>query len=410
MQAEADFEHPAIVSRAKARAERIKAAQHTGLAPWQAIALGGFILWMLLFVNEHAGLLELPDTTLAGLELLAGLAIIQGACEAFVQSVERIGARFHWDGFLSGTVGSIVATLPEFVVVIFLVQVDPLAAFITTIITIYNNGIIFSIYSFFLPKDSKGKFLMPPSLSKAGSEVLVAGGGITLIVGIVMLALRAETHKTTLTGVDLYLLGGFLIVIYGYYTHALIKYYAEGDEHDHPAHPPDPDEVGHNPSWTGIIILMAVGALGSYFGGEAIGAFADIALNNLGMPPIPTASALAFFAGVSEYIIVYKAHRRGELGIALSNTFGGMSQVLFLLLPFCLIFIAIFGAVTGNPAYALPINTSTVMLMILLFPLIYVLLQYLEDDHTLSNLDAVAMTAVYGLLLYFLFTAPPTTA
>ena len=46
--------------------------------------------------------------------------------------------------------------------------------------------------------------------------------------------------------------------------------------------------------------------------------------------------------------------------------------------------------------------------MILLFPLIYVLLQYLEDDHTLSNLDAAAMTAVYGLLLYFLFTAPPT--
>ena len=48
------------------------------------------------------------------------------------------------------------------------------------------------------------------------------------------------------------------------------------------------------------------------------------------------------------------------------------------------------------------------LIRILLFPLIYVLLQYLEDDHTLSNLDAAAMTAVYGLLLYFLFTAPPT--
>src|SRR5438552_9550061 len=206
VQVDGDIEHPAIVSRAKARADRTKEARRSGLALWQLVMLGGFILWVILFVNKQAHLFQLPDLGFAALELLAGLAIIQGACEAFVQSVERMGARFHWDGFLSGTVGSIVATLPEFVVVIFLVQVNPLAAFITTIITIYNNGIIFSIYSFFLPKDSKGKYLMPPSLSKAGGEVLVAGGGITLIVGIVMLALRAETHKTTLAGADLYVL------------------------------------------------------------------------------------------------------------------------------------------------------------------------------------------------------------
>ena len=114
---------------------------------------------------------------------------------------------------------------------------------------------------------------------------------------------------------------------------------------------------------------------------------------------------LAFFAGISEYIIVWKAHRRGELGIALSNVFGGMTQVMFLLLPFAMLTIGIFGLVTGSAIYAIPIELGTMLLMLLLFPLFYVLLEFIKDDHTLNNLDAAAMTGIYLLLLYFLFTA-----
>jgi len=167
-----------------------------------------------------------------------------------------------------------------------------------------------------------------------------------------------------------------------------------------------PASVAPVPRWAGIAGMFALGAAGAYCGGEAIGAFADSALNRLGLPTIATASGLAFFAGISEYIIVYKAHRRGELGIALSNTFGGMTQVLFLLVPASMIVIALLGISTGSPAYAIPISTETTLLMLLLFPLLYVLLQHIEEGHALSNLDAVAMTAVYVLLLYFLFTAP----
>ena len=83
-----------------------------------------------------------------------------------------------------------------------------------------------------------------------------------------------------------------------------------------------------------------------------------------------------------------------------------MTQVLFLLLPFSMIVIAILGAMTGSPSYVIPITTETTMLMLLLFPLLYVLLQYIEAERSLSNLDAAAMTAIYALLLYFLFTAP----
>ncbi len=78
-----------------------------------------------------------------------------------------------------------------------------------------------------------------------------------------------------------------------------------------------------------------------------------------------------------------------------------------LLAPFSMLVIAIYGFVTGNPIYSIPITMGTTLLVLLLFPLFYVLLQYLEEDHTLSNLDAAAMTGIYVLPLYFLFTAPP---
>ena len=114
---------------------------------------------------------------------------------------------------------------------------------------------------------------------------------------------------------------------------------------------------------------------------------------------------LAFFAGISEIIIVYKSHRRGELGVALSNAFGGMTQVMFLLMPFSLLMIGILGIVTGGAAYSVPINVTTMLLMVLLFPVFYALHQYLEQEKQLTDLDAVGMTGIYLLLLYFLFTS-----
>ena len=64
-----------------------------------------------------------------------------------------------------------------------------------------------------------------------------------------------------------------------------------------------------------------------------------------------------------------------------------------------------FGIVTGGAQYVVPITTGTTLLFVLQFPLCYVLLEYLKEDHTLNNLDAASMTAIYALLLYFLFTA-----
>ena len=49
-------------------------------------------------------------------------------------------------------------------------------------------------------------------------------------------------------------------------------------------------------------------------------------------------------------------------------------------------------------------GVSGMLLTVLLFPVFYALHQYLEQEKQLTDLDALAMTGIYLLLLYFLFT------
>lgn len=390
-----------------ATALRAIEARSRGVQTWQWLMGVGVLAWVGLQINEYHLFVDAGawQRTFAGVQLVTGLLIIQGACEALLHGVERLGARLRWDGFISGTIGSALSTLPEFVVIAFLVLVKPMVAFVTATVTIFNNALVFSVYSFFLPKDRQGAYAMPRSVTEAGGEILIAGGAITLIIGIVMITQRMEGIKSELAGGDLLGIGLILIIIYGYYLLTLVRYYGEGQD-DSDSVPPDPARLGHDTSWFGIGSMLAIGVAGAYCGGEAIGVFADIAISKLVMPMIPTAAGLALFAGISEYIIVYKSHQRGELGIALSNVFGGLTQVMFLLLPFGLVVIGIAGIVTGSPAYVVPVNAVSMLLMLLLFPLFYALHQCMEQGKSLSNLDAAAMTGIYLLLLYFLFTTP----
>src|SRR3990172_942494 len=375
-----------------------------GLAGWQKLMLVGFALWLLVAFRDTVGFgralgLMFVEGLVSITELLTGLFILQGACEALVQAAERLGARLRWDGYVAGTVGEICSTLPEFVVIAFIVQTEPLDAFIIAIVTIYNNALIFSIYSFFLPKNQWGQYVMPPPITKAGTEVLIAGSGIYLTIGLLMLGLRTETHKEALAWPDLLVTAMVMLVIFGYYLHTLVKYYVSGAEEHRPA---DPHTLGHPTNWKGIIGLFMLGILGSVLGGESVSGFADEALHTFKLPAVATSLVLAFFAGISEYVIVYKAHRRGELGIALSNIFGGITQVMFLVVPFTLLVIGLFNLITGDPRFVVPINFTTTSIMVLLFPLFFVLLQYIEEDHTLSNLDAAAMTGIYLFIIYVL--------
>lgn len=389
------------------RALRAIEVRRKGIHGWHIAMFMGMFGWVALKTNHYFSWFSFEEENIfmASLKLIFGFLILQGACEALVTGAERVGSRLNWDGFISGTVGSILSTLPEFVVIWFLVQIDPLMAIVTAIVTIFNNSIAYSFYAFLLPKDESGTFKMPRSLTIAGGELLIAGAAISLIVGLIMLVLFITKVKTELAGGDLIMVGTLLLIIYAYYFLTLIRYYKEGE--DSPSSlPPDPEKMGYDIRVSRIIISFLVGIIGSYCGGEAVGEFAETALKHTHLGTISTSAILAFFAGISEYIIVYKSHKRGELGIALSNVFGGMTQVMFLLLPFGLIIIGAFGIIGYPGNYFLKISPATLLLFLLLFPLFYTLYQYFGHQNKISNLGAAGMSGIYILLLYFLFTLP----
>ena len=334
---------------------------------------------------------------LHGLLFLAGgLAIVSGSVESLLMAVERLTARTKWNTTTSGTIAEIVATLPEFVVIIFVVMVSPLTAFIIALVTIYNNAIIFSIYSFFLPKSLKGTFVMPIPISKAGREVLIAGSGIALVLGFAMAVFRIEGHsKTSFAWYDLLVIAIIMFAVFVQYLRTLLKYYARaGQEHQKPG-------KRIPKSIRAISSQFIIGIAGSVAGGESIAAFAEIALDSAGMTRLQTALFLAFFAGVSEYVLVFKAHRRKEFGIALANVFGGITQVTFLVFPFTALIIAL-GTVSGLTSAAIPIDFTTTLLILLIFPTVYVLFEFIAEDHSLSNLGAISMTGIYTLILFLL--------
>lgn len=154
----------------------------------------GLLVWLVTLLAARAGLAP-PEVWAAGLALLIGLVILQSACEALVSATERLAARFRWNHYVAGTLAEIFSTTPELVVIAFLIPVSPLAALIITIITIYNNALVFSLYSFFLPKDQHGKFLMPTPITEAGTQVLVGGAAMGLILGLTMLALNSTEQE-----------------------------------------------------------------------------------------------------------------------------------------------------------------------------------------------------------------------
>ena len=116
------------------------------------------------------------------------------------------------------------------------------------------------------------------------------------------------------------------------------------------------------------------------------------------------AVCLAAFAGMSEYVILWRAHRKRQYGIALANAFGGITQVMFLVLPFTLLSIAVYQGMAGiqHPDLPIAFTPSNILLFVLLFPTFYVLIALIQKDHTLGPLDTVTMLAIFVLVILVL--------
>jgi len=383
---------------------------------WARRMAVAYFLWLVMFLLEHFGV-ELPIYLNALLSLVVGLMIIQVACQVLVSTTERFAARMRWTHYVAGTVAEILSTLPEIVVIAFLVPVSPLTAFMVAMVTIYNNALVFSIYSYFLPRDQQGKFLMPKPITDSGSQILIAGGVLGLIMGLVMLTFSLEGHpKHAFAAIDLLILAVLLLSIFIIYIYKLVRDMGDEEEEVQATLGLTEDEMElrqelvfkhvKKSSLPFIFFLLALGILGSFLGGERVAEFATLTIDGMGLSGIVAAIILAGFAGMSEYVILWTAHRKQEYGIALANAFGGIAQLLFLIVPFTFLAIAYYQAFVnpGHPDLPIMFSVPNILLLIFLFPTLHTLAALLQNDHTMDILDTAIMFAIVGLLLLLLVT------
>lgn len=383
---------------------------------WARRMVVGYLLWLLLFLLDHLGVV-LPVYLDALFSLMVGLILIQVACQVLVSATERFAARMRWTHYVAGTVAEILSTLPECVVIAFIVPVSPLAAFIIALVTIYNNALVFSLYSYFLPRDQYGSFLMPKPITDAGTQILIAGGALGLVLGLVMLIFSTSEHpKQAFEPIDLSLVAFLLLTIFSVYLYKLVQKLGREEEEVHDTLELTDDEIAlrqqlafkhvRKSSLPKIAWLLALGVLGSFLGGERVAEFASLAIDDLDLSGIVAAIILAGFAGMSEYVILWTSHRKQEYGIALANAFGGIAQLLFLIVPFTFLAIAFYQTFInpGHPDLPILFSVPNILLLIFLFPTFHTLAALLENDHTMGVLDTVIMVSIVGLLLLLLVT------
>jgi hypothetical protein len=397
------------VGKPKAEARAVHGVWATRLAI-------GFALWATVYLLNLIQV-QVPIWVHAPVALIIGLLVLQVACDALVTASEMLAARLDWDHYVAGTAAEILSTLPELVVIGFLIPVSPTTAFVIALVTIYNNALVFSVYSFFLPKDQSGKYLMPQPITGAGTQILVAGAAMGLILGLVIMAMSFSEHpKKSFAPLDLILTGTLLLAIFSVYVYKILKDYAKEERLVRGTLELTDAQIEtrralvyasvRDSSWAMIIAYLAIGIVGASVGGEQIAEFAHIAIQDLQLNHMVTALILAGFAGMSEYVILWQSHRKKEYGIALANSFGGITQVLFMVLPITLIAIGSYE-VWINPDHAeLPLlfSFSNMLLLLFLFPMLFVLVELLREDHTLGLLDTTIMVAIFLLLITLLLT------
>ena len=376
----------------------------------------GYFLWLVLFLLEHLGV-ALPVYVDAFFSLVVGLLIVQVACQILVKATEQFAARMRWSHYVAGTAAEILSTLPECVVIAFLVMVDPLTAFLVAIVTVYNNALVFSIYSYFLPRDQHGKFLMPKPITDSGTQILIAGGMLGLVMGLIMMIFSLDGHhKQAFESIDLVAISMLLLCIFVVYIYKIVRDQEEEegevqavleltDKEVEQRHDLVFKHVEKN-SLPYIFSLLVLGILGSFLGGERVAVFATLAIEGLGLSGVVAAIILAGFAGMSEYVILWTSHRKKEYGIALANAFGGIAQVLFLIVPFTFLAIAYYQVFvnTGHPDLPIGFSVTHILMLVFLFPTLHTLASLLQNDHTMDILDTVIMFSIVGLLLLLLVT------
>jgi len=114
------------------------------------------------------------------------------------------------------------------------------------------------------------------------------------------------------------------------------------------------------------------------------------------------ALVLALIAGVPTYVIVINAHVKKQPLIALSNTFGGLTQNLFNVMAFCCLLIASFNTFGVLHHQTVPITVGTTLSVLFIYPTYAILQRAIEDDGKFNWIEIVSLVTLIGFLMFLL--------
>ncbi|MCF2137741.1 MAG: hypothetical protein K9W43_10970 [Candidatus Thorarchaeota archaeon] len=374
-------------------------------ALWQiSFAIGITVIFAIMGI-ESLGLI-VPEAPLRIIELIAGVLVIAGSSEAFVQSVEGISTHKNLTEYVSGIYASLASTIPELSVLTFLLLAGNFEmAWVLALSTIFVNSLVFAIYTLVLPKDEHGNYTLPDAIMWVGSDLLSMGAVISLAVGFTMLmlfvfAMANPLLPKSLDAGELLMFGSCLVAVFIVYLYRITKYYGKLE--------PQSDEEAlsstlpvHDMTPKKVAIFMIVAAIGALIGGEALAGFAEWATEVQHLNFIHAALLLVLFGGAPEYIIVASSHKKEKIEVALSNAFGGIVQVFFIIFGYTLLAGGII-ALIFNVTNVIPIDLFSVVLLFFAFPTLFILRVTITDDSKVNMLESATMIAVFIMMLYIL--------
>lgn len=343
---------------------------------------------------------------------LGGLVTIAGSCEALILAAGGLAGQLRWNEYVAGTIASLASNVPEVAMLGFVVAADVRVAFVVTLLTLHINALVFSIFCIVMPRDAHGRARLPEAIGLLGTDMLACAAGLTIAIGFLMISMSsfgAGAHAGEgLGNRDLLAIAAVLLCVEGVYVVNLVRRFSgtsreTGDAQSEGA------TVQARASWRATILYGLLGAGGSLIGGHAVGEFADNLvsyLRNEGFSEMIAAIAVSFLAGIASYILVTSAHVKGKSELALSNVFGALVQVPFVILPAVLIFTVIFAGIGLVPTLpeggVLSIDLETVSVILFAFPTLLILWKSISDDGSVNRLETVIMVGLFALVLYFL--------
>lgn len=343
---------------------------------------------------------------------LGGLLTIAGSCEVMILAAVGLAGKLRWNEYVAGVIAGLASNLPEIAMLAFVVAADVRIAFVVTLLTLHINALVFSIFCVLMPRDERGHASLPKAISVLGTDMLACAAGLMIAMGFLMIAMSsfdAGGHAGEGLGLwDLVMIAAALLAVMVVYLRGLVRRFS-GTSTEAGAEQAEGGTTRTSASWGMIAFYGALGSIGALIGGHAVGDFADNLVGFLrgeGYSEMIGAIVVAFLAGMPAYILVTSAHLKGKTQLALSNVFGGIVQVPFVILPAVLLFAALLSTLGVVPLLPeggiLAIDLETVSVILFGFPALLILWKSITDDGAVNKLETTIMLVLFALMLYFL--------